>query len=292
MRAMNPALWFTTLTTAVALTFGSGQVQGQEAPLCVDSSETPTDIPALTAEGVTLQESLERTDRPRRYRFQVPTMSTVYVYVGDQWYDLDLGVFSSLGRDVACWRVNREAASERSQRRVLQLIRPDERVLEKLEPGEYLLTVRAAQSPDPSRPYTVRIALSPPVCGLDPANNEEDPKYPLLKRRVADDQNLYQLAVTYEPEEKELGPFSLMSFSAIVSPPYTDLFDFEWQIDGRPVPGATTPTLMKAASDFPRTADGIHKVTATARGARQYPDPDQPHIPPTLSVECMFQIKS
>jgi hypothetical protein len=104
------------------------------------------------------------------------------------------------------------------------------------------------------------------------------------------DDALYQLALTIEPEAP--GPFSLITFNAIVSPPYSDLFDFEWKIDGQTVPGAQTVTVQTAASNLPKLPGGEHTVRVIGRGAREYPDPDQPHIPPTLSVECAFKVSS
>jgi hypothetical protein len=31
---------------------------------------------------------------------------------------------------------------------------------------------------------------------------------------------------------------------------------------------------------------GSHEIQVTARGVKAYPDPDQPEVPPTLSVGC------
>jgi hypothetical protein len=227
----------------------------------------------------------------------------MYVYVGDQWYDLDLGVFSGQQEQaIACWRVSKgEAISERSQRRVLQLIRPDDRIIELLPPGEYALIVRAAFAHDPTfapdfdpnKPFTVRIASGPPTCGASPPNQEVDPRYPQLKRRVADEQNLYQIAVSHQPLLP--GPFDLMTFNVVVSPPFTDLFDFAWEIDGQPIPDSNATTVQAAVSGLPPAPGGQHVVKVAARGARPYPDPDMPHTPldgGTLVAECRFQVKS
>ena len=52
----------------------------------------------------------ERLTSVRRYRFSVKEKGTAYVYVGDQWYDLNLGLYSlKSGADVGCWQVQVEA---------------------------------------------------------------------------------------------------------------------------------------------------------------------------------------
>ena len=104
---------------------------------------------------------------------------------------------------------------------------------------------------------------------------------------------LYQLGLSIEPQNP--GPFSLMSFTAAVSPPYTDLFDFAWQLDGQPMPAGSVTNIMSPTQALPRGTVGEHTVRVTARGARPYPDPAQPSLPlngGTLSVECTFSVGS
>ena len=66
-------------------------------------------------------------------------------------------------------------------------------------------------------------------------------------------------------------PFSLLSFNAFVSPPYSDLFDFDWSLDGQRIPESLRETMQVAVPDF-RWAGGNHRVEVTARGVRPYPD--------------------
>jgi hypothetical protein len=210
-----------------------------------------------------------------------------------------LGLFSVGERvDIACWGVQRAAASERAQRRVISFVRPDERFIEDLSPGAYILSVRPGyerplEGFDPARGYTVRVALIPNVCGLTPPNTSPDPNYPKLKQRENDDVNYYQAGVTFEPPVEELGPFALMTLTAHLSPPFTDLFDFEWTIDGQRIPGGSTPIVQRPYADLPKTPGGRHRIQLVARGAREYRDPDPQfnHIPlngGTLTVECSF----
>jgi hypothetical protein len=112
----------------------------------------------------------------------------------------------------------------------------------------------------------------------------------LVPRRAED--ALYQLGMTISPVEKERGPFSLMTMTGFLTPPYTDLFDFAWVLDGQPRPDMTTYTLQIPTSDLPKTAGGKHVVQLTAIGARPYPDPLTPDVPPTLRVECQFNVPS
>ena len=229
------------------------------------------------AGGVTLQGRLEYAGQARAYKFRVgPEPQAAHIYLGDLWYDLDVALWrdpptpQEPGTEVGRWLF--VAESRTAQRRVLQFVRP-EIIVEELSPDTYTLFVHAGdlRSFDPSRAYTLRVALGPPVCGTqrDPAER-------------------YQLGLTYQPRQPS--PFSLLSFSAFLSPPYSDLFDFEWEINGRRA-SATRETMQTAVSDLPPAPGGQHHVRVTARGVREYPDPDPAgrHIPPTLSTECVFR---
>jgi hypothetical protein len=230
------------------------------------------------AEGETRSAALSQTDERKAFRFHVGAEpQAAHIYLGDQWYDLDVALYEAdLPQPVARWLLLRKA--ETSGTRVIQFVRP-EKIIQKLKPNtRYTILVLAAYDVDPSRPFTLRVALGPEVCAKEPHDDS------------ADDALTYLLAITVQPPDP--GPFSLVSFNAFVSPPYSDLFDFEWEIDGQPVPGAGGVTIHRAASDFQKTLDGMHRVRVTARGARDYPDPDQPHRPPTLSVECAFRISA
>jgi hypothetical protein len=224
---------------------------------------------APDAHGVTVTSALSRPGQVRAYKFRVgPLPSAAHLYLGDLWYDLNLVLYrdppdlAEIGR----WFVARSAETGQ---RVLQFERP-EVIVQSLDPGTYTLFVEAAdgRSADPNRPYTARLALGPPICASE-----------------RDAGGLYQLALTYEPSRPTAA--SLISFNAFVAPPYTDLFDFDWAINGQTQRDADGATLQIAASDLPGAA-GEHRVRVTARGVREYPDPDPRfrHVPPTLSVEC------
>ncbi len=236
-----------------------------------DSFTTACFLGAPDAEGVTLRDALVHTEQVRAYKFRVgPGPRAAHLYLGDLWYDLDLYLYRDPPDEVEIgrWFVARSAESGA---RVIQFERP-EIIVQDLDPGTYTLFVNAGDSRsfDPSHPFTVRLALGPPVCNT-----------------AADSATIYQLGLTFEPRQPTA--FSLMSFNAFVSPPYTDLFDFDWQLDGRPMPDADRETLQVAAPDLPAVR-GDHRIRVTARGVREYPDPDPRYrqIPPTLSVECTF----
>ena len=97
--------------------------------------------------------------------------------------------------------------------------------------------------------------------------------------------------MSYEPEIATA--FSLLSFNAFLSPPYTDLYDFDWAVDGVSMPDAAGLTLQLPTAELPATVGRRHRARVTARGVREYPDPDPAfrQIPPTLSVECTFQLQ-
>ncbi|MFN8523100.1 MAG: hypothetical protein U0821_08345 [Chloroflexota bacterium] len=278
----------------------------QGTPCDASSSRMQPDMGTPSAEGVTTEARIDDPSVRLGYPFRVSKPGAAFVYVGDQWYDLDLAVYSRGNcAVVAQWEVLARGASSQSGRRVIQLVRPDEQILMSLPPGDYLLVVghKYARDPqfasdfDPAKGFTIRVALAAPVCGLEPANSVESQIYPGVFQRPQD--AIYQLGLTIDPPPPPLSPepagqFTLLTFSAVISPPYVDLFDFQWQIDGRPVGGATDPVFQVPAASIPRTPDGMHKVRVTALGARDYPDPDTPpqsRRPPTLSLECSFRVR-
>jgi hypothetical protein len=239
------------------------------------------------------QEHLNDPLEVRRYRFTVKEKGTAFVYVGDQWYNLNLGVFSLVSGSESCWSVEARGASTQSERRDLQFVRPDERAID-VEPGDYILTARAgdAMGFNASRNFTVRIAVTPGLCALAPANVPTE--YPGMTAKP-DNPDKFQVGVSFTPSEAELGPFALMSFNAYVSPPYTDLFDFVWELDGEVVAGETGPTFLKPYADLPKGPLGLHTVKLTAKGAREYTDPTDPQFNFTpfngesRSVTCQFR---
>jgi len=278
----------------------AGEAHGQDGlqPIC----GAPAVVPPLAigqpgADGWTSdKEALADSNEVRRYRFTVKDPGTAYVYVGDQWYDLNLGLFSiATNSDVGCWDVTTRGTSMESERRKVQFVRPDERAIA-VEPGDYVLNARAANgvAADPSRPFTVRIAVGPRVCALVPANTP-DPKYPDLTNKPEDNPDIFQVGVSIQPGEATLSQFSLMSFNAFVSPPYTDLFDFTWEIDGKVVPNEAGPTTLKPYADLPKTPLGLHTVKLTAKGAREYKDPTEsvynftPFNGESRTVTCQFR---
>ena len=262
------------LATAFSFLTAPGLMWGQA--LChgeYSDFTTACFIGSPDAHGVTLRDGLTYPSQVRAYRFRIePEMSTAYIYLGDLWYDLEVALWRDPPNEVELGGAQLLAEATAGERRVLQFVRP-QLIVEQLPPGGYTLFVRAAHtgSFDPRRGFTLRVALGPPSCATarDPAAR-------------------YQLALSYQPLQP--AAFSLLSFNAYLSPPYSDLFDFEWEIDGRPVPGNLRETLQVALADLPAGAHGEHHVRVMARGVRAYPDPDPAfrHVPPTLSVECSF----
>jgi hypothetical protein len=287
--ALLATLAFEPSVTPVAL----GQAIPQQvcgAPV----SEAPTNIGTPDANGWTYdQAALDDPGTVRRYRFTVKQKGTALVYVGDQWYNLNLGLFSLVSGTESCWSVEARGASTESARRVLQFVQPDERDID-VDPGDYILTIRAGDAVgfDPSKKFTVRVAVGPQTCALMPPNMPTE--YPGMTAKP-DNPNKFQVGIAFSPSAAELGPFALMSFNANVSPPYTDLFDFAWVIDGQPVAGVTDPTILKPYSELTKTPDGSHTVVLTATGARPYKDPTDPRYDFTpfdggsVSVTCTFK---
>lgn len=292
------------LGVALALA-GVVVAHGQQTAQCsAGSAQVQKDLQTPTAEGTTIQDRLDSPVERHSYTFKAGDGRAAFIYVGDQWYDLDLVLYSRGQCAVlAAWEVLAKAYSYNSGQRVIQYVRPDEEIIN-VNPDDYELVVshkywrnpENARDFDPSKGFTVRVALGPRVCGLDPPNDQPNPLVPgLFKRR---DDALYQAGISVTPDNP--GPFDLISFNAVVSPPYLDLFDFDWTLDGQPVPGFSGPAIQPGAAGanfqsptaaLQKTPDGQHKVRVTARGMREYPDPDTPpeyKLPPTMSVECTF----
>jgi hypothetical protein len=291
----------------VLLAFASVAVASAQAPVCERGVPVDTiELGVPTSEGTVRQERLDSPADSKAFRFLVTEPGSGFVYVGDQWYDLDMAVFSvELNRSIACWTTTgAKARSERSQTRQLQLIRPDEQVIRGLTPGVYVLVAgpdyQYVENPgalsgfDPNRQFTIRVAVNPVVCGVSPAmiphpRAAENAAYQGLEMRA--DDAWYQVAMNYQPLLPTAN--SLMTFQVTASPPYNDLFDFQWFINGQPVPGATDLVFQAPATQFAQPG-GQGRVAVKAQGARTYPDPDQPHVPldgGSLIVECPVLVR-
>jgi hypothetical protein len=298
MRWLRHLLLFASVVPALVVTWSPADVHSQALECLSGENHIRIDMGTPDEQGFTLADTLSNAAEKHGYYFSVPVRSAASLYVGDQLFDLDLYLYRRGQCPPGSWEKLVRTWSARSEQMVLQFVRPDEQIVN-LDAGDYLLLVghKYAEDPayardfDPSRGFTIRVALNPPYCGLSPADvlspNPLDPSVMMLRRP---DDALYQLGLNYQPDEQELNPFSLMTFDAFVSPPYTDLYDFTWELDGVTLPGETTPLIQTAATDLAQTADGVHKVRVTAIGAREYPHPTLSHIPPTLAVECAFRL--
>jgi hypothetical protein len=230
---------------------------------------------------VTLTDSLGSFEQANAYTFRVDDgSSTIQLYVGDLWYDVEVLLWrgSALPADQAQWRrmpcdgaAGCLASAPASARRRVQLLQP-KGLFEWVEPGTYAVVVRPREQAEFSawRPFTLRIAVTLPVCATS-----------------GDGEGRYQIALAMTPAHPRRA--ELVTMTAYVLPPFGDLFEFEWSVDGRRL-AATGPTAQSLAFELALGQAGGHDVRVVARGARPYPDPDQPEIPPTLSVACPLTI--
>ncbi|MCC6420711.1 MAG: hypothetical protein IT429_20930, partial [Gemmataceae bacterium] len=157
---------------------------GPAAPPTCITTTVPSDhlrqFKVPTAEGVTYPDQIGAPDEKRVYLFQVPKTSAAFVYVGDQWYDLDLYLYARGRCAPGTWEALIRNWSVRSERRNLQFVRPDEQMMN-LSPDEYALVVgpKFAEANyggadfDPKRGFTIRVALTPPVCGVEPKDEQK-----------------------------------------------------------------------------------------------------------------------
>jgi len=217
--------------------------------------------------------------------------SRVELYVGDQWYDVDASLYRR-GQAPNLTEGDPIVVLERSERRRIQFISPEEALLPAMPPGEYVLVVghKYAATPElatdfvPGRDVLVRVAVGGSLCTLAPPG---DPA-----AGAGSDDAQYHVGLAVEPSSP--GRTSLLTFTAVVSPPFTDLFDYTWTVDGVPVDGATGPIYQRLARELGSAARAQHTVTLTARGAREYHDPTEPrfsHLPldgGTVVASCTF----
>src|SRR5688572_10011851 len=144
-------------TTGIVGPHAANDAYGQGVPQAICGGQTiepPKVIGQPDANGWTSkEENLQAGDTVRRYRFSVKEKGTAYVYVGDQWYDLNLGLFSMNDqKDVGGWNVQTKATSDTNEMHRLGFVRPDERAVD-VEPGDYVLSARVADNAvvDPNR---------------------------------------------------------------------------------------------------------------------------------------------
>ena len=272
------------LTACVAFSWLLAPAEARAQVACGDrqAGVAVCELPSLDAQGVTVRGSFDAVGQTRVYRFAVADeASTAQIYVGDLWYQVSVSLWQGgqgaddPGAGTTACSASRGCLAEahRSERRVLQFLQPKS-IVERLEPGSYALVVSASDDPsfDPSRGFTVRVALAPAACAVE-----------------SDRRGEYQVGLIVRPATPR--PGSLLSFSAFVSPPFGDLFDFEWTLDGEPLAEVTPGLAQQPVSQLAATGDGQHVIRVTARGARAYPDPDQPAVPPTVTVECTFRVE-
>src|SRR5262245_30370330 len=186
--------------------------------------------------GTTIQGLFDQPTDLDAYRFEVPgSGAQATISLTDLWYEGSLQL-----HDLT--RGSLVAESDLRGQTQGQLFAP-ELIGRWLEPGSYAAFVVAGQGDwagAEAHSYTLRVALGPRPVGQGSARG-------------------YQLALTIEPNDP--GVFSLMTFTATLNPPFTDLFDFDWTIDGQPFGDGS------AVAQLPRPSSGSHNVQVTARGA-------------------------
>jgi hypothetical protein len=230
------------------------------------------DLGTPDANGVTMVERLAGVGQVNGYTFRVgPGPGTIQVYVGDLYYDVDVSLWQSsspaeelAGRGGCNRAFGCKAESGPSRRRVVQFVEPKS-ILEAAESGTYTVLVRARDGEgfDPGRPFTLRVAVTPPVCHV---------------QRGPDDRYTAALAVVPPSATRS----SLITMVAYVMPPFTDLFDFAWSVQGFVPTDTLGSTAQVPAFSLPQTLRGIVTANVTIRGARQYTDPTDPtysHVP-------------
>ena len=229
-----------------------------------DTVERACQLGQPNAAGVTVRGLFQTPTDVDVFRFEVPASGAeAYITLSDLWHEASLRLY-----DVR--RGTFIADSDRQGQVQGQLFAP-ELIDVYLEPGSYAAFAQASSigyAEAQANSYTFRVALGP------------KPAAPAGPGPAPSSARGYQLTLSIEPNDP--GPFSLMTFTATMNPPYTDLFDFSWTVDGQPY-GDNTPVVQLG-----RPSPGQHTVVVVARGARYYPDPSLPELPPTLSATGSF----
>jgi hypothetical protein len=272
------ARWPTRLAIALVVT----SINQVTAPLfAVAQSTLMTESPEVCSEpndqidqacplvpsgsGTTIQSAFNGPTDVDFYAFATPAPGVqTHLTLSDLWLDGALQLYDGQGSLIE--------HSDRHGSAQGQLSAP-EVIVRWLEPGNYSLAVVSGAADwgrSTARTYSLRVAFGP-----SPAIPAGPGPYPAAAGG-------YQLSLGIEPSEPR--NVSLVTFTATIGPPFTDLFDFSWSLDGQPF-GENLNVVQ-----LPRPSSGSHVVTVVAHGARRYPDPSRPELPPNLSVTGQFSV--
>jgi hypothetical protein len=289
---------FASMLVALTVTAAAPPLAGAQGLGCIaDPDQNRIEMGTPDAAGNSQHVDLADPSVTVGFHFTTTEPHSALLYIGDQWYDLDLYLYvRGICKGQVGWEKLIRAWSVRAEKRVIQFMRPNEQIVNLL-PGEYLMVAQfdpAGNEPfDPSRGFTARVATTSPYCGLDPPDElQPNPAAPSIMVPRRPDDALYQLGLSIDPvKEDDRVPFTLMSFGAFLSPPYGDLFDYAWTFDGQPLQlDPSTYLYQIPVEGLPKAPGGQHTIQVTAIGARYYPDPSLTHLPPTLTVSCTFKM--
>jgi hypothetical protein len=289
---------FLAVALAVATVPGAAPLAGAQGLGCIpDPDQTRIEMGTPNGQGNSQHIDFPDPSGSVGFHFTTTTPTASLLYIGDEWYDLSLFLYvRGTCKGTGGWERLIRAWSVRAEYRVIQFMRPNEQIVNLL-PGEYLMVAQsdpASPQPfDPVKGFTARVATASAYCALDPVDElQPNPAAPAIMVPRRPDEALYQLGMSIDPpNEADRVPFTLMSFGAFLSPPYTDLFDFTWTFDGQPLQLDPSTFLYQVPVEaLPKTPGNQHTVTVTAIGARYYPDPLLTHLPPTLTVSCPFKV--
>lgn len=279
----------------------------------VPGTGAPISIGSPNANGWEAKGRVTSTRDVARYAFTIPRghEGSISIYVGEKNFDASV----ALARDVSGLIGGQDlvllSLANQPEPPFIEQTRPRFLTIPWAEKGDYFVSVWYENYGGPgsindmpiSGDFTIRIAVSPPLCALTPPpdrlhpamsdaslSSTERSQFAGVRLRPTDPQ--YQLGMTAAPEAPAVSQFSLMTFTAVLSPQFTDLFDFTWAIDGQPIPDAHGADLQMPASKIP----GEHFISVTAQGVRQYMSPISPrfnHVPldgGSLTATCPVRV--
>src|SRR5262249_49158790 len=127
MRLRRLLLFASLLPVMAAL--WSPLVGYSQALVCLQGrNHVPIELGRTNAEGVVWPDTLSNPAEKHGFYFTVPARSAASLYVGDQWFDLDMYLYVRGKCPKGSWEKLVRTWSARSERMVLQFERPDEQI--------------------------------------------------------------------------------------------------------------------------------------------------------------------
>ena len=129
MRWIRHLVYFAGVLAALGGGWSPAAVNGQALECLQGSNHIPIELGTPDEEGVTVPDHMSTAAEKHGYYFSVPQRSAASLYVGDQLFDLDLYLYVRGRCPEGSWERLVRTWSARSERMVIQFVRPDEQIV-------------------------------------------------------------------------------------------------------------------------------------------------------------------